>query len=352
MIRANDVKRSSKFNTRKRPGRHVVTVYNKSMASGSDNYYFDSYAGFDIHEVMLKDSSRTLAYRNSIYKNPTLFDSKVVLDVGCGTGILSLFAASAGARKVYAVEKSGIAKYAEQIVAKNGFADRIQLLNTAAEDISLPEQVDVIVSEWMGYCLLYESMLPSVIAARDKYMRPGGTMWPNRARMFITGLEDKTFAKRKFGFWDDICGFKLTATKRCALCEPLVETAPESGIVTDDSQLVEYDLNTVTASDLNLDAEFSLTPLESVELTALIVWFDVSFDGPEERIVLSTSPFEKETHWAQTIFYLPEPVQLESDLPLKGTFSIKPNQRNHRDQDIVISFTYKGQERRYGYKMR
>ena len=66
----------------------------------SKDYYFDSYAHFGIHEEMLKDEVRTLTYRNSMYHNKHLFKDKVVLDVGCGTGILSMFAAKAGAKQV------------------------------------------------------------------------------------------------------------------------------------------------------------------------------------------------------------------------------------------------------------
>ena len=66
----------------------------------SQDYYFDSYAHFGIHEEMLKDEVRTLTYRNSMYHNKHLFKDKVVLDVGCGTGILSMFAAKAGAKHV------------------------------------------------------------------------------------------------------------------------------------------------------------------------------------------------------------------------------------------------------------
>ncbi|KAI8783743.1 protein arginine N-methyltransferase 8, partial [Biomphalaria glabrata] len=66
----------------------------------SKDYYFDSYAHFGIHEEMLKDEVRTLTYRNSMYYNKHLFKDKVVLDVGCGTGILCMFAAKAGARRV------------------------------------------------------------------------------------------------------------------------------------------------------------------------------------------------------------------------------------------------------------
>merc|ERR1719317_1003216 len=74
----------------------------------SKDYYFDSYAHFGIHEEMLKDEVRTRTYRNSMYYNKHLFKDKVVLDVGCGTGILCMFAAKAGAKQVYGVDMSGI----------------------------------------------------------------------------------------------------------------------------------------------------------------------------------------------------------------------------------------------------
>uniref|UniRef100_H3C933 Protein arginine methyltransferase 8 n=2 Tax=Tetraodon nigroviridis TaxID=99883 RepID=H3C933_TETNG len=69
----------------------------------SRDYYFDSYAHFGIHEEMLKDEVRTLTYRNAMYHNKHVFKDKIVLDVGSGTGILSMFAAKAGARHVYGV---------------------------------------------------------------------------------------------------------------------------------------------------------------------------------------------------------------------------------------------------------
>ncbi|CAM8889654.1 unnamed protein product [Rhodiola kirilowii] len=79
----------------------------------SADYYFDSYSHFGIHEEMLKDSVRTKSYQNVIYQNKFLFKDKVVLDVGAGTGILSLFCAKAGARHVYAIECSQMADMAK-----------------------------------------------------------------------------------------------------------------------------------------------------------------------------------------------------------------------------------------------
>jgi type I protein arginine methyltransferase len=67
--------------------------------NSNKDYYFGSYSHFNIHEEMLKDKTRTDAYKNAIVKNKHLFEGKTVLDIGTGTGILSLFAATIGGAK-------------------------------------------------------------------------------------------------------------------------------------------------------------------------------------------------------------------------------------------------------------
>lgn len=142
-----------------------------NLTSTSSDYYFDSYSHFGIHEEMLKDSVRTNTYRKAMIQNKHLFKDKVVLDVGCGTGILSMFAAQAGAKMVIGIDCASIAVQAKHITKANGFGDVITILQTKMEDAELPvDKVDIIISEWMGYFLLYESMLDSVIYARDRYL--------------------------------------------------------------------------------------------------------------------------------------------------------------------------------------
>lgn len=92
---------------------------------GDQDGYFLSYSGLGIHDDMLKDLSRTGAYFKYITENPQIFKDKVVMDVGAGTGVLSLFAVKAGAKKVYAVEASGIARVAERNIKQNGMADKV-----------------------------------------------------------------------------------------------------------------------------------------------------------------------------------------------------------------------------------
>ena len=124
----------------------------KSMPGHSDmenkkDYYFNSYSSYYIHEQMLKDRIRTGTYQDAILKNPDIFKDKVVLDIGCGTGILSIFAARAGAKQVFGIEFADIADYANEIIKKNKLSDKITIIKSKVEDVKLPvEKVDIIIS--------------------------------------------------------------------------------------------------------------------------------------------------------------------------------------------------------------
>ena len=100
---------------------------------------------------------------------------------------------------MYAIECSSIAEQARAIVADNGYSDVIEVIQQKMEDVVLPVQyVDIIISEWMGYFLLYESMLDTVIYARDKYLRPNtGIMLPDKAVLFLAGIEDADYKAEK-----------------------------------------------------------------------------------------------------------------------------------------------------------
>ena len=134
-----------------------------SAAAPSDDYYFSGYGHISIHETMLRDAPRTSSYAESLLANSAFIRGKVVLDVGCGTGILSLLAAKAGAKKVIGVDLSNIVKKTKHIIERNQYSDIISIVQGTLEEVELPlddgELVDVIISEWMGYGLYYENMV-------------------------------------------------------------------------------------------------------------------------------------------------------------------------------------------------
>ena len=116
------------------------------------------------------------------------------------------FAVKAGAKHVIGVDMSTIIFKAREIVKVNGMADKITLIQGKMEEIELPfPQVDIIISEWMGYFLLYESMLDTVLYARDKYLvEQGGLIFPDKATIFVAGIEDGDYKDEKIG-----CKFPL-----------------------------------------------------------------------------------------------------------------------------------------------
>jgi protein arginine N-methyltransferase 1 len=273
------------------------------------DYYFESYSHFGIHEEMLKDEVRTKSYRDAIMQNGHLFRDKVVLDVGCGTGILCMFAAQSGARRVIGVDMSSIIEQAGAIVNANGFSDTITLVRGKVEEIELPhgiQKVDIIISEWMGYCLLYESMLDTVLFARDKWLAPGGIMLPDKAVMYVCGIEDSEYKQTKINFWDSVYGFDMSCIKKIALTEPLVDTVEAQQIATRVCSFKSIDMSTCTKDDLAFSVPYRFAATRNDFIHALVVYWDCGFTKGHKEIWFSTSPRSRTTHWRQTVFYLQE----------------------------------------------
>ncbi|GBO28507.1 putative protein arginine N-methyltransferase 6.1, partial [Araneus ventricosus] len=106
--------------------------------------------------------------------------------------------------ELYAVEASGIAREAQKVVASNGYANKITVIEDKIEDAKLPEKVDIIVSEWMGYMLMYESMLPSFLFARDKWLKKDGHLFPDEVKIYIAPIQDPQEYEYSVEFWKKV----------------------------------------------------------------------------------------------------------------------------------------------------
>ena len=302
---------------------------------------------------MLKDSVRTLTYQAAIEGNPEDFKDKVVLDIGCGTGILSIFAARAGAKHVYAVDNAEIALFAREIVKKNGLEDKITVYKGKMEEIEFPfgeGGVDIIISEWMGYYLLYESMLDCVLWARDKYLnKDTGKMLPDRAQLYVAAIEDSEYKNEKKTFWENVYGVDMSVMSGGIFTDPMVDTVPSSAVMSDSCCILDIDLVNMKQGEVNFSNYYRLNILYTDKIHALVSWFDTSFSHLKRPTVLTTSPMKKYTHWKQSVFYMDKPISVRKGDTLYGSIATRQDKENFRNLNIKISYHCEGQAEKVHY---
>uniref|UniRef100_A0A8C2ZIU2 Protein arginine N-methyltransferase 6 n=1 Tax=Cyclopterus lumpus TaxID=8103 RepID=A0A8C2ZIU2_CYCLU len=275
---------------------------------------------------------------------------KVVLDVGAGTGVLSIFCVQAGARKVYAVEACSIAEQAVKIVRQNNMEDRIEVIRGTVETADLPEMVEVIVSEWMGYALLHESMLNSVLYARDKWLKPGGIILPSKAELYVSPISDPVVEDR-LHFWytaKDQYGVDMSCmsdfARRCIMNTDItVNSVTVEDVLSHPARFAELDLHTVTVEVLRaVKGEFRCESFGSAAVNAFCVHFTVTFPCPDkpQGLVLSTSPFKPETHWKQAVLYLDAPTGAVKPSPSVASTCRVNNLITRRHIQKALSFFF------------
>jgi protein arginine N-methyltransferase 3 len=332
----------------------------EASSQDEDSSYFDSYSQLDIHHTMLADIPRTDAYRRALEQNPSLIHNARVLDVGCGLGILSMFAARAGCHKAVGVDgSSSAAKLAHRAVIANGFeqsqsdtkgkvevvSGRLEQLIESIQEGLPPHSFDVIVSEWMGYSLLAEGMLSTIVFARDHLLKPGGAVLPDRARLKIAACNEQLNGT---SFWNDVFGFDFSCVAeeerdRCR-GQSLVCDVPASSICSTEQTVLELDMMEAKAEDAESNCTFELHPLQksgSIRTTvyAVVLWFDVDFSERfcrDEPALLSTSPSSPKTHWSQTLLRLSNPQVLGKHDSLNGRISFSRSGENNRCLAIAV----------------
>jgi protein arginine N-methyltransferase 1 len=244
------------------------------------------------------------------------------------------------------VENAEIAFFAREIIKNNGLESKITVLKGKMEDIVLPvEKVDIIISEWMGYFLLYESMLDSVLDARDKYLVKGGKMLPDRAQIYMAAMYDEDYKRQKASFWRDVYDNDMSVMTNVVLKEPCIDYLDEcqyNQILTDRYMMVDLDLVNMKKSDVNFATQYHLTMKEDAQVSAIITWFDCHFENLKNPITLSTSPYAEYTHWKNTIFYIDHAMHCKYGDTISGSVAVRQSKENKRELDVKFSYHFSG----------
>ncbi|XP_021806230.1 probable histone-arginine methyltransferase 1.4 isoform X1 [Prunus avium] len=302
--------------------------FDDKIEPSSAKMYFHYYGQLLHQQNMLQDYVRTGTYYAAVIENRVDFTGRVVVDVGAGSGILSLFAAQAGAKHVYAVEASEMAEYARKLIAGNpSLGQRITVIKGKVEEVELPEKADILISEPMGTLLINERMLETYVIARDRFLQPNGKMFPTLGRIHMAPFSDEYLfveIANKALFWQqqNYYGVDLQPLYASAFqgyfSQPVVDAfdprllvAPSMSHVIDFTKINEEDL-------YEFDIPLRFVAAVGTRVHGLACWFDVLFDGSTVQRWLTTAPGAPTTHWYQLRCVLSQPIYVMAGQEITG----------------------------------
>jgi protein arginine N-methyltransferase 1 len=179
----------------------------------------------DVYTSIFDQHINTLSFRAAIEINSEFFEDKTVLVINSGIRLYSLFCAKAGARKVFSLEPNKTYfKFQKKIVQQNRYQDIIEVYSCDVEDIYDIGYVDIIICEWMGNFLLSNSLLKKVIYARDRFLVKDGLIFPDKATLYIAGVQDEEFKQNKFKMWDNVYSVNMNCVKNVSFKDPLIDS--------------------------------------------------------------------------------------------------------------------------------
>ncbi|KAI9789641.1 MAG: hypothetical protein M1833_002281 [Piccolia ochrophora] len=225
-------------------------------------------------------------------------------------------------------------------------------------------KVDVIVSEWMGYCLLYEAMLDSVLWARDHYLASDGLMIPSHTTLRMAPLSDPDYITEHVTFWRSVYGFSMTSMLTSIHDDVSILPLPPGRLGSTPVTFLELPLHEIQRQDLSFVKPFQVVLDRDLdELDGWVIWFDTFFmpsresqlpaSGSAEKwtgpgVAFTTGPGGPETHWKQGVLLIDhqgeDTRRLRAGTTLSGQISYRKRKENSRELEIEISWEVPGEQ--------
>ena len=253
------------------------------------------YVGIDYHRWMMQDTKRTVAFRDAL--QALIKPGDVVVDVGAGTGILSLFAAEAGAGKVYAIEGGPICSIISKVAEANGFGDIIVPIQADARTVELPEQGDILMSDCMGHFVLSDRMI-DVVAESRHLVKEDGIVIPNICTLEVAPGALGPLLPQIHDWDEPMFGFDFSVGRPYAEHEAYrIQISP--GMLCGEHEVFAEIV--IGAPSQVWEKTMSWTFHKPTNVDALVGWFTAHMGGD---VKIETAP-GIQSHWGQMAFPIP-----------------------------------------------
>jgi protein arginine N-methyltransferase 1 len=288
------------------------------------------------HYGYLSDPVKIARYAAAI--NKVVRPDHVVMDLGCGSGLLGLMALRAGAHKVLFVEEGSIIEVARQTVTKAGFAARAEFLRCNSYEVALPDRVDVILCDHVGYFGFDYGVLDLLADARDRFLKPGGIIVPTEIELRTAPIESEE-GRTLVARWHDgsIPDDFAWVAKPAANSKHALYAKP-GDLLAEPTALATLELGATAEAFFNwtVDLRFS----RGGRLDGLLGWFDCTL---QDDTRMTNSPLaDDKLSRPQAFLPLAEPVSVHADQFLRATIMAR-----HSDHVLAWAIELPDQDRRF-----
>jgi len=254
---------------------------------------------------MISDPGRFGAYVEAIAA--AVRPGATVAEIGAGTGVFSLLACKAGARRVFAIEVESSIQFARELAAANGFSDRIEFFESSSLTTELPERVDLVVSDIRGALPLFGHAVPALEDARTRFLAAGGIMVPLSDTLKVAVVEAEQYYSRLTSPWQkSVVGINLLPLRLPVLNQFYTVNFNRDQLLT---QVLDWGtLDYTIGASARVAAQLDFCAERNAAGHGICLWFDTKLFG---SIGFSSAPGTPGSVYGQMFLPWLEPVALQ-----------------------------------------